>query len=217
MQDFSSLQSNSETLYKLELVKNLLPSLLNSNLDEESIKRIIDYTFDKLNLNLRNENEQVWFGDLVTISIDGSLSDDFFITCAHQKLYFGSEYDDELRYQYNEIKWDSFLGKALINSYVGDTVKYIDENDNTVHNAYIIGTERTQYSEKIDVFKECNRAANEFILKMEQKNEFDNKYPRFKLLEEARIKAKRNEEEYKEYIKFLDQKTGWTSRCKNNL
>ena len=59
MQDFSSLQSNSETLYKLELVKNLLPSLLNSNLDEESIKRIIDYTFDKLNLNLRNENEQI--------------------------------------------------------------------------------------------------------------------------------------------------------------
>ena len=217
MQDFSSLQSNSETLYKLELVKNLLPSLLNSNLDEESIKRIIDYTFDKLNLNLRDENEQVWFGDLVTISIDGSLSDDYFITCAYQKLYFGSEYDDELRYQYNEIKWDSFLGKALINSYVGDTVKYIDENDNTVHNAYIIGTERTKYSEKIDVFKECNRAANEFILKMEQKNEFDNKYPRFKLLEEARLKAKRNEEEYKEYIKYLDQKTGWTSRCKNNL
>ena len=191
---------------KVELAEKVLPSILSSKLDEDAMKRVIDYFFEKIDGVIKNPEEQVWFGDLVTLSIDGGCYEEYFISGSRwaPKLSFGSEYNGELQYYHDEIYWDSALGHAIINSYIGDTVQYYDGDGD--HIVQIIDTIRTEHSEKINnTSAEESRILNKKIKMMEQRQKFDEVFPQYI---EQKIAALRQEivsQQYRELLFMNDQ------------
>ena len=164
---------NKNSIESLNILRNVILSLNVDTLKISDVLSLVDYIDDKFEKIDKTPDKQVYCGDIVVLSIDGDFDHEYFIAnSSHHKMdVFISEFGHTW---YDNITWDSSLGEAIIGRYVGEVVKFY-END-AIHTAEIVYNYRTEYSKLINVRAERARSDNDFNKKIENYWQNQDKY-----------------------------------------